>query len=111
MVELELGMFGLMVRFRLRPGAEGAFDELVSRTVAQIRETEPGTLVYAVHTVAEAPQERIFYELYRDRAAFQVHEEQAHVRAFLAARSSLLREDPQVDQLELVTGSGIAGAR
>lgn len=105
-----MGMFGLMVRFRLRPGAEGAFEELVARTVAQIRESEPGTLVYAVHTVAESPQERIFYELYRDRAAFQAHEEQPHVRAFLEARALLLSEDPQVDRLELVTGAGIAGA-
>ena len=95
--------FALVVRFTVRPGAEDSFDELVTQTTAAIREREPGTLVYACHHVAAAPRQRIFYELYRDRAAFDAHEEQPHVKHFLAAREALL-ESTEVDFMTLTDG-------
>jgi quinol monooxygenase YgiN len=88
--------YGLVVRFLLREGREAAFDELMSRTVPAIAAGEPGTLVYTVHTVADEPRVRIFYELYRDRAAFEAHEEQPHTRAFLDRREELV-ESVSVD--------------
>ena len=39
-----------------------------------VKANEPGTLVYASHTVEGQPLQRIFYELYRDEAAFEAHE-------------------------------------
>ena len=95
--------FALVVRFTVRPGAEADFDQLVARTAAGIRAHEPGTLVYAVHAVDGAPRERIFYELYRDRAAFTDHEAQPHTRRFLAEREPLL-ESKHVDFLALADG-------
>ncbi len=82
--------FGLVVRFRLRPGAADAFDRLTADTLRQIRVHEPGTLVYAAHTVHDEPDQRVFYELYTDRDAFEEHERQPHVRRFLAARDQHL---------------------
>jgi len=95
--------FALAVRFTVLPGKEDAFDELVARTAAGIRADEPDTLVYACHAVDGAPRERIFYELYASREAFDAHENQAHTRHFLAARESLL-ESTQVDFLVLADG-------
>jgi quinol monooxygenase YgiN len=95
--------FALVVRFTVRPGSEEAFDALTAATTTAIRASEPGTLVYACHRVDQAPQQRIFYELYRDRAAFDAHEEQPHVRHFLQAREALL-EDVAVDFLSLADG-------
>ena len=92
----EIGAFGLVVRFELLDGHEEAFDALTAETVASIRATEPGTLVYLTHTERESPGVRVFYELYRDEAAFQAHEETEHVRRFLAERKQHLRQDPQV---------------
>ncbi|GII59110.1 hypothetical protein Pth03_74990 [Planotetraspora thailandica] len=60
-------------------------------------------MIYTCHEVEGAPNERIFYELYRDRAAFEEHEEQDHVRHFLTARESLL-QDVSVDFLALIDG-------
>jgi quinol monooxygenase YgiN len=97
--------FGLVVRFKLRPGHEEAFDALVAETLAGIEEREPGTLVYASHTVGEAPDERLFYELYSDRAAFAAHEEQPHVRRFLDERS-LHVDSYEVDVLSVVAQKG-----
>jgi quinol monooxygenase YgiN len=95
--------FALVVRFTVRPGVEDEFDALVAETVAGIRDGEPGTLVYATHLVDGEPRQRIFYELYRDRAAFDDHESAAHTRRFLAKREALL-ETTTVDFLGLVDG-------
>lgn len=99
-------MFGLSVRFTCKDVASvKGFDALVAEMVPQIRQHEPGTLVYAAHAVDGKPLQRIFYELYRDRAAFDAHEEQSHTRRFLAAREKFLAS-VEVDFLTLQTGKG-----
>lgn len=102
--------FGLIVRFTVRPGSESAFDELTAETVAEVQRCEPGTLLYLCHKVDGAPSERIFYELYRDRAAFEAHEEQPHVRRFLAERARHL-DRTDVDFLAPTVLAGIASER
>jgi quinol monooxygenase YgiN len=98
--------FGLVVRFTLKPGATDAFDQLVAQTVEQIRLHEPGTLVYAVHGVRDDPDSRLFYELYRDRAAFDTHETQPHTRRFLEQRGQYL-DSFEVSFLSLTVAKGI----
>ena len=84
-------MFALVVRFDCRDqAAVTRFDELTAEVVQQITEREPGTLVYATHSVEGAPQARIFYEVYRDRAAFETHEAADHVQQFHARKNPLL---------------------
>ena len=101
-------MFGLMVRFTCKDEeAAAAFDELVARTGEQIKAHEPGTLIYTVHRVDGRPLERIFYELYRDKNAFEVHESQEYVKAFLSAREQYL-SSTEVDRLDLVSGKGVS---
>jgi len=95
------GRFGLVVRFRLKPGHGDAFDKLVSETLGEIEDREPGTLVYTSHGVNGAPDDRLFYELYEDRAAFQAHEAQPHVRRFLDERGQHI-DDFEVDFLDVV---------
>jgi quinol monooxygenase YgiN len=102
--------FALAVRFTVRPGCEADFDKLVADTAAGIRAHEPGTLVYACHTVDGAPRERYFYELYSSRAAFDAHEAQEHTRQFLEWREPLL-ESKQVDFLTLTGGKTPAASR
>ncbi len=92
--------FGLVVRFTLADGAAGQFDALVAETLAQIRVKEPGTLIYNTHQVSGAPQQRIFYELYANRAAFDAHEEQPYVKRFAAEREQYLT-GVEVDFVEL----------
>jgi quinol monooxygenase YgiN len=98
--------FGLVVRFSLRPGSEAAFDRLVSETVPLIEDREPGTLMYVVHEVEGDSAARIFYELYRDRGAFEEHESQGHVRRFLAEREQYLSERPRVEFVSVRLAAG-----
>ena len=101
--------FGLCVRFTCKDeaAAEG-YDQLVAETIEAIKANEPGTLVYASHTVEGQPLQRIFYELYRDRAAFEAHEASPHTRRYLEARDQYLAST-EVDWLTLQTGKGTGG--
>jgi quinol monooxygenase YgiN len=100
------GAFGLVVRFTVTAGHESAFDELTAEILREIAANEPGTLVYACHRVEGAPRKRLFYELYRDREAFEAHEAQPHVRRFLTERTPLL-DDIVVELLALTAAAGI----
>ncbi len=41
-------------------------------------------------TVDDDPLSRVFFEVYADRAAFEAHEQTAHVRHFLAEREQYI---------------------
>ena len=102
-------MFGLCVRFTCKDQAAAeAYDRLVAETVEAIKDGEPGTLVYASHRVEGQPLQRIFYELYRDRAAFEAHEAAPHTRRYLDQRDQYLA-GTEVDWLTLQTGKGTGG--
>jgi len=101
-------VFGLVVRFELKDDAAAAgFDALVADTAPKIESEEPGTLKYIVHSVDGAPLSRVFYELYRDRAAFEDHEQQPHVKRFLAAREQFLKSH-RVEFFASASGKGLA---
>lgn len=100
--------FGLVVRFTLGDDAGEQFDRLAGETLAQIRANEPGTLVYNTHRVEGQPQQRIFYELYTDRIAFDAHEAQPYVKHFLAEREQYLT-GVEVDFLDLNDAKTVPG--
>ncbi|HZD01652.1 MAG TPA: antibiotic biosynthesis monooxygenase [Actinomycetes bacterium] len=100
-------VFGLVVRFDLKEGSKAEFDALTRETVASIRTEEPGTLIYSCHAVEGEANARVFYELYRDRAAFEEHERQEHVRRFLQERKRYLAGAPRVESLSLGVSKGV----
>jgi quinol monooxygenase YgiN len=92
-------VLALVVRFQVAPGSAAAFDALVAATVPRIRADEPGTLTYAVHTVEDDPDARVFYEVYSDRAAFEAHETYPHTRRMLDEMRAYLAAEPRVEFL------------
>ena len=103
-------MFGLFVRFTCKDAASAeAYDRLVAETIEGIKASEPGTLVYASHLVDGQPLQRLCYELYRDRAAFEAHEAAPHTRRYLAERDQYL-VGTEVDWLTLKAGKGTGAA-
>ncbi len=67
-------------------------------------------MVYASHTVDGEPLQRIFYELYRDKAAFEAHEAAPDTRRYLAERGQYLAAT-EVDWLTLQAGLARGGQR
>ncbi|MEU9315058.1 antibiotic biosynthesis monooxygenase [Streptomyces sp. NPDC048295] len=99
----------LCIRFTLRDGAGEAFDELVHETAAVVRTQESGTLVYACSGVEGAPAQRVFFELYTDRSAFEEHGRQPRVRHFLA-ECKKYAERTEIDRLHLYAGKYPTGS-
>src|SRR5207237_181039 len=75
-------LYGLIAIYTLAEGATADFDALAEQVVAEVRANEPDTLVYAVHSVPNAEMQRIFYEVYRDRMAYEDHKRQPHIKRF-----------------------------
>jgi quinol monooxygenase YgiN len=77
---------GLIAIYTLLEDKVAAFDRIAEEAAEQVRAHEPDTLVYVIHTVPKAPMQRIFYEIYRDRAAYERHEQQPYIKRFVTAR-------------------------
>lgn len=80
--------YGRLLIFTLLDDKAADFDRLAERTAEEVRTGEPDTLVYVIHLVPNAPLQRIFYEIYRDRAAFDSHESKLYMQRFVAERRS-----------------------
>jgi quinol monooxygenase YgiN len=80
--------YGRLSIFTLLDDKTAEFDRLAEEAAEGVRASEPDTLVYVIHVVPKAPMQRIIYEIYRDRAAFENHESQPHIARFTEARKS-----------------------
>ena len=75
-------LFGQIAIYTLLEERVDEFDRLTRQVVKKVRAQEPDTLVFIVHAVPSAPMQRILYEVYRDRAAYEAHKQQPYVTAF-----------------------------
>lgn len=81
-------MAGITVVATLR-AAQGKGDALAAFLVEQaaaVRREEPGCQRYVPHRSATDPDLFLFYESYRDEAAFDAHRKSAHLAAFRERR-------------------------
>jgi quinol monooxygenase YgiN len=78
--------YGRILIFTLLDDRAADFDHLAEQAAEEVRTREPDTLVYVIHLVPDAPMQRIFYEIYRDRAAFDRHENAPYMKRFVADR-------------------------
>jgi quinol monooxygenase YgiN len=83
-------LYGRIAIYTLLDAGAEEFDRLAEHVVEQVRTGEPGTLAYVVHGVPSAPLQRILYQLYADRAAYDRHQERPYVADFEARRRPLV---------------------
>jgi quinol monooxygenase YgiN len=79
-------LFGQIAIYTLLDDRVAEFDQLTKQVVKQVRVNEPDTLVFIVHAVPSAPMQRILYEVYRDREAYEQHRRQPYLTQFEADR-------------------------
>jgi quinol monooxygenase YgiN len=79
-------LFGQIAIYTLLEDRVDAFDGLTEEVVELVQTGEPDTLVYIVHAVPSAPMQRILYEVYRDREAYEQHRRQPYIAKFEADR-------------------------
>jgi quinol monooxygenase YgiN len=83
-------LYGRIAIYTLLDAGAEEFDRLAEQVVEQVRTGEPDTLAYVVHGVPSAPLQRILYQLYADRAAYDWHQERPYVADFEARRRPLV---------------------
>lgn len=79
----------IVARVAVKEGQEKAFIEIASKLVAATR-AEEGNLFYTLYQSTENPSIFIFYEEYKDDAAFDAHTSSAHFAAFAEATNDLM---------------------
>ena len=91
----------LVVHLQTQPGKREAFLSLALDNARATRETEAGCLQFDVVTDPQEPDRILFYEVYRDEAAFEHHQQTAHFRDYLQRAVPLLasRERARYERL------------
>ena len=83
-------LYGRIAIYTLLDSGADEFDRLAEQVVEQVRTGEPETLAYVVHSVPSAPLQRILYQLYADRSAYDRHQERPYVTDFESRRRPLV---------------------
>jgi quinol monooxygenase YgiN len=87
----------IVARVLVKEGQEKAFIEVAGKLVEATRKEE-GNLFYSLYQSPANATEFIFYEEYKDDAAFQTHGASAHFAAFVEGIKDLTAADLIVDQ-------------
>ena len=94
----EKGKKVVSARVAVKEGQEKTFIEIASKLVTATR-AEEGNLFYTLYQSTENPSIFIFYEEYKDEAAFEAHANSAHFAAFAEATNDIMAGELVADHL------------
>lgn len=94
-------MYALFVRIHVVPGQADRFIALSEGNHRGAR-TEPGNLRFDVLRDASDPDRFYLYEVYRDQAAFAVHQQTPHYLAWKEAVAPLMAEPRQAERMQSI---------
>ncbi|MGW6914487.1 putative quinol monooxygenase [Kitasatospora sp. NPDC054939] len=104
-------MYAVVARFDLTPEGVEGFDALAAWRISEAAH-EPGLVGYAVHRVDDEPLARVFYEIYRDRAAFLEHRATAQTAEFGARYGRYAQGPPRIEFLDVLhSAAGLSAPR
>ncbi len=99
-------MFLVLVELEANPASAGEL-ERVLRMLADAAEPEEGTVYYAVHRPVERQNAFVLYELYKDRAAWDIHLQSEPVQKALKQFETMLVAPPKITFCETVVATNI----
>ena len=76
----------VVAKVRAAKGNGDALAALLSEQAAVVRNAEPGCLVYRLHRSTKEPELFLFYEMYVDDEAFDLHRKAPHLAAYRQRR-------------------------
>ena len=80
------GVLSIVAKIRAAKGKGDALAALLAEQAEVVRKAEPGCLVYRPHRSTKDPDVFVFYEQYKDDAAFNVHRNAPHLAAYRERR-------------------------
>jgi quinol monooxygenase YgiN len=94
-------MLALVARLTVKKGLERNFEETMKGVVPKVRQ-EPGNLAYNMCRIKDDPRVFVFYEEYRDEAAFSAHRK--HLKELGVDLASMLDGPPVLEFMEKLAG-------
>ncbi len=91
-------MYAVIVTFQTTDEAANRFRQRVVQQAKDSLQNEDGCLAFDVWTSSETPDTIFLYEIYTDRAAFDLHIETAHFKAFDADVQEMVKSKTVVLQ-------------
>ena len=85
-----MSAFVITVDFKLKPGAMATFRKLIDKNARDSCAVEPGCQRFDVLAPIEPGDRILLYEIYDDRAAFDVHLKSPHFAIFNRESESLV---------------------
>jgi len=95
-------MLTVIAKLKVKPDQTAAFETQANKMIAAVRENEPGTLAYIVHRSTADPTVYVFYEVYRDQAAFAVHGGSPAMQAFMGGMRGVIDGHPEIEMFEAI---------
>lgn len=92
-------MIVLTAVFKAKAGKEKELEKIL-RDVIPMVQNEEGTAMYILNRSAVDSSRFIFFEMYRDKAALEIHSTTPYFQALLKNTEKLVSEDPQIDFYE-----------
>ena len=87
----------VVARVTVKDGQEAAFTA-VGNVLVEATRKEAGCLFYTLYQSTTDPRTFVFYEEYKDQAAFDFHSNSDHFKAFAGAIGDMLDGDLQVGE-------------
>ncbi|MGY3620786.1 putative quinol monooxygenase [Bradyrhizobium sp. USDA 10063] len=79
---------GLLVvaQWEAKEGQADRIADILSRFLPEAQR-EPGAKLFLISRAKDNPAQFLFYELFRDEAAFKAHQESAHFKTYIASEA------------------------
>lgn len=79
-------ILAVVAKIRAAKGKGDALAALLVEQAGVVLEAEPGCLMYRLHRSSKDPDAFLFYEAYRDEAAFDAHRNAPHLAVYRERR-------------------------
>ena len=89
---------GVYIRVKVKPDKREEFIGLISELTGNVDANEPDALTFAFFQ-ADDPNEFVFFERFRDEAAYERHRDADYHVAMSPAGWACLSEEPHIEQL------------
>ena len=87
-------------KLKAQSGAEAEMEKAFREMIAKVQDNEEGTLAYTLHRSQIDPTVFMFYERYRDKAAFDSHSSTPYIQELLATLGPLLDGFPTIEMYD-----------
>jgi quinol monooxygenase YgiN len=80
------GKLLVVAQWEAKEGEADKVADILARFLPEAQR-EPGAQLFLISRAKENPAQFLFYELFRDEAAFKAHQESAHFKTYIAGQA------------------------